>query len=431
MSRRRAHLPRVGLAALAVAGTLSACRSVTLAYGADPATARAHADAFASAIEQRFTNVVRAPKFANARLRLGRYAMAPSKLVNDSALWTSTRSTRVGLERDLELFASLVDGRYTFVAKPRVTSPVRIGDERHVIRLASLGGDDWRWSTEVDHAIGGLPPARLNDIARALFASAERSSSAVRADYRAAFPRTAQALGRLFTIDSINTATQADGSTLVAMHILTQSGGLKADFPAFAKYVDKYITPARYRFRLTDRSGAEWFDAQGAKSRLVIRFRSRNGELQPLAGRARRMPDSLLIHVDALAKLGLFTVGVTSMQGDFVHVSTPTERAWAMRFTKDPKWHLPLIAERLLRTPLERPFEGTGASFQMNVRRGPDGVSLLGRSFDVAVRESAIMRFLGNLGFTAMSDYAGTVEEQENRFIAECFRAMRADLKGQ
>ena len=38
------------------------------------------------------------------------------------------------------------------------------------------------------------------------------------------------------------------------------------------------------------------------------------------------------------------------------------------------------------------------------------------------------MRFLGNLGFTAMSDYAGQVEEEESRFIAESMAAFRADI---
>ena len=40
------------------------------------------------------------------------------------------------------------------------------------------------------------------------------------------------------------------------------------------------------------------------------------------------------------------------------------------------------------------------------------------------------MRFLGNLGFTAVSDYAGKSEEDENRFLAEAFGAMRADIAG-
>lgn len=419
---------RVALcAALACA---SGCKAVVLAHGGDPAAARANADAVAAALEYRFTNVARTPKFANARTRLGRYALAPSKLVNDTALWTAARTRSAGPERELELGASMVSGRYSFVARPRVPLPSNTGDERHLIRLTALNDDDWQWNTDVDHAIGALPPARASDILRALFASAERPATAVRSDYRTAFPRTMQALGRMLTIDSIVTATQGDGSTLVSLQLLASSTGLKAGFPAFAKYVDKYIAPARYRFRLADRTGADWFDIQGASSRVVVRFRSRNGVLQPLTGAGRSMPDSLVIHVDALAKIGLFTVGVTRMQGDFVPVSTPSERAWAMRFTKDPQWHLPLIAERLLRTPLRRPFVDEGVQFAVGVRSGSDGVTRLFRTFKVTVRESAIMRFLGNLGFTAMSDYAGTVEEQENRFLAEAFQAMRADIRG-
>ncbi len=433
MSLSRSSARRVRtltLLLLAPLPVLSACRNVVSAYGADAATARTHADALAAAIEQRFTHVVRAPKFANARMRLGRFALAPSKLVNDTSLWTSMRAKSTGPERDLELGAGMTTGgQYAFTAHPRVPPPARTGDERHLIRLTALGDDDWQWSTEVDHAVGGLPPARADDIARALFASAERPAAAVRLDYRTAFPRTAQALGRMFTVDSIESRAQSDGSYLVALHILTSGDGLEASFPAFAKYVNKYVEPTRYRFRLTDRGGAEWFDANAMQKRLVIRFRSHGGELQPLTGPARRMPDSLIIHVDALAKFGLFTVGVTRMQGEFVHMESAGDRAWAMRFTKDPEWHLPLIAERLLRSPLQRPFQGRGMVFRVGFRNGPEGQTLFARTFDVAVRESAIMRFLGNLGFTAMSDYAGKVEEQENRFIAEAFAAMRADIR--
>ncbi|HYW31208.1 MAG TPA: hypothetical protein VE869_06835 [Gemmatimonas sp.] len=426
------HRRRALVTAVALLGALPACRGVVNAYAGDPVTARAHADALASALEQRFTKVTRTPKFTNARLRLGRYALAPSKLVHDSALWTTSRTVRTGPERELELAAGMNGANFAFVARPRVALPTRVGDQRHLIKLTGLGGDDWQWTTEVDHAIGALAPARMDDIARALFASAERAPGVLRTDYRTTFPRTTAALGRMFTLDSINTTPQPDGSTLVAMHVLTSSTGLQARFPAFAKYVDKYVTPTRFRFRLTDRSGAEWFDAQAARGgRMVVRFRTHDGALQPITGAARRMPDSLALTIDALAKFKVFSVGVTSMQGDFIHISTATERAWAMRFTKNPKWHLPLIAEQLLRSPLERPFAGRGIVFRLYARKGPDGGTLLGRDFDVAVRESAIMRFLGNLGFTAMSDYAGTVEDEENRFIAETFQAMRADLRAQ
>ena len=214
----------------------------------------------------------------------------------------------------------------------------------------------------------------------------------------------------------------------MTLQITVSGDRLKRDFPAFAKYISKYVEPARYRYRLSDRGGSDWFDADARNQLLTIRFRSHDGQLQPLVGAARRMPDTLQIHVDALAKLSLFTVGVTKMQGEFVHTKHAQERGWAMHFTKDPEWHLPLIAERLLRSPLRRPFVGKGVLFTLGLRAGPEGQTLLTREFDVTVRESAIMRFLGNLGFTAMSDYAGAVEEEESRFIAESMRAFRADV---
>jgi len=116
------------------------------------------------------------------------------------------------------------------------------------------------------------------------------------------------------------------------------------------------------------------------------------------------------------------------MQGEFVHVNTPNDRAWAMRFTTEPEWHLPLFTERMLQTPLKRPFEGKGITFRLGVNTGTQGQSILNRQFDVAIRESAIVRFLGNLGFTAMSDFAGAAEAEENRFLAEAMKAMREDI---
>ena len=425
------------LLAILLAGVVgsSGCKSVTLAFGADAASAGAQAAQLFSAFEQRFTNVTRSPKFQSARSRIGRYALAPSKLVNDSSVWTSVKDGQTGPVRTIELAGSLVGSNYTLTARPQVAIPSRIGEQKHLIQLSALGSDDWQWKTEVDHAIGSMPPSRASDIANALFRSAERTPAEIRRDYATAFPRTTRVMGRMFTIDSVVTSAQADGSTLVKMQIVASSDGLKTDFPDFAKYVDKYIEPARYRFRLTDRSGAEWFDASSEKSRLTVRFRSKEGDLQPLAGGGRKMPDSLTISVDALAKISFFTVGVTDMKGDFVLVSKSGERAWDLRFRKNPKWHLPLIGERLLKSPLERPFQGQGISFRVSLRNsdesGGSRTTLFTRSLSAVVQESAIMRFIGNLGFTAMNDYAGKVEEQENRFIQQAFAAMRADVNAQ
>lgn len=424
------RLPRSRTIALGVAAALAlgGCRAAVLAYGSNVAAAKVNADAFAASIEARFTNAARSAKFSAARMRIARYAFAPSTVANDTAIWTGMQTTRTGAVRDLESHGTLTGLQYVFTARPAVTMPTKIGDSRHLIELAQLAENDWGWRTRVDHAIGPMPPGRADDVTRALFLSAERPAVAVRADYQSVLPRTTAALGRLLTIDSIATVPQGDGSTLVTLEITVSGDRLKRGFPAFAKYIRNYVEPARYRYRLTDRSGSDWFDAEARNQLLTVRFRSRDGQLQPLVGAARRMPDTLQMHVDALAKISFFTVGVTNMQGEFVHTKSARERGWAVRFTRDPEWHLPLITERLLRSPLRRPFEGKGVLFTLGLRTGPNGQTLLTRELDFTVRESAIMRFIGNLGFTAMSDFAGQVEKEESQFIAESMAAFRADV---
>ena len=428
-SMRTAAIRTAAIVATLTVGPLG-CRAAALAYGPDATSARANADGVMSALEQRFTRVVRVPKFANARMRLARYAMAPSKLVGDTSIWTASRSIGARSERELEVFGSLVDGRYTFVTRRPAAPLTHVGEARHFIGLQALDNDDgWRWTTTVDHAVGPMPPERAADVMRAFFASAERTPSSIRVDYRAAFPRASEAFGRMLAVDSISTVMQVDGSTLVTLQIATSDLQLRDRSPALAKFIRRYVESSGYHIRLTDKSGGEWFDASAKRgSRLVIRFRSHDGELQPLSGAARHMPDTLVLNMDAQAKLSFFTVGVSNLVGEFVHVHTASERGWAMRFTKEPSWQLPPLAEQLLHSPLQRPFVGDGIQFRIGYRRGTDGQTFLSRSVVLAVQESAIMRFLGTLGFTAMSDYAGQVEEEENRFLAEGFAALRTDI---
>jgi len=309
-----------------------------------------------------------------------------------------------------------------------VASPVRVGDERHLIEVAQKSDDDWAWHTVVEHAVGTMPPARMNDVFRGLFGALERPGAAVRADYRAAFPRTAQSLGRMLVIDSVGAVRQPDGSSLVTTRIRIDGKTLARTYPDYGKYIQKYIEPAQYDWRFTDRAGGLWFEARAVQKVLTIRFRSLNGTLQPIEGAARRMPDTLTVSVDGTAKIGMFTVGASDVVGEFVHLDTPKDNAWIFRFAREPHWDLPLIAERLLRAPLRRPFEGRGVYFKIGFRTADQGQTLSERILDMTVRESAIMRFLGNLGFTAISDYAGKVEEQENHFFSETLRALRTDM---
>lgn len=422
------------LARCAVAGALltgsGGCRAVTPAFATDAQSARLTADALLSAFEQRMTRVVRAPRYANARTRMARFVAAPSQLVNDTSLWTTLRTTRSGALRELLIFGTLTNGQYSFTVRPQAAPPVRTGDSRHVITLAQLSPpNDWQWTTVVENAVGPMAPARATEVTRAFLASMERPATAIRADYRSALPRTTAAFGRLLRLDSLQTVRQADGSTLVTWQWVIDEDRLQtAGFPALAQYVHSYIAPASYRIRLTDASGAEWLVATAAQSRLQLRVRSHDGELQPLTGPARRMPDTLALHTEGSARISIFTVGFSNLTGEFVHTRSATERGWAMRWTREPEWHLPPLTETLLHAPLRRPFEGAGVQLRIGFAKGAEGQTLLARTATGVARESAILRWLGSLGFTAMRDYAGRVEEEENRFLAELFAAMRQDL---
>lgn len=416
-------------AALILALGAISCRAASLAYGPDLASAKSNADGVFSALEQRYTRVQRDAKFTAARMKIARYALTPSKIENDSTIWTE-RLGSTGATRVLSIDGANANGQYTFVTRAAAPLPLRIGDSRHVMRLSPLAEDEYQWATDVDHNVGMIPPSRAGNVFTALLASGERAPATIRSDYRAVFPRTMAAVGRLFVLDSVATSVQSDGSTIVSLRVFLDANRLRASNPQMAKYVDKYISSAKYHLRLTDKSGAEWFDANAPTAdRVTLRFRSKNGVLQPLLGAARAMPDSLLFNVEAYAKFGMFTVGVSEMQGSFVHVHTPTDHGWWMRFQKEPEWHLPLAAKQLIRSPLRRPFEGSGVLFRIGFRNTPGAPTMLYRKLDLAVRESAIMRFIGSLGFTAMNDYAGGVEAEENRFLAEMFGAMRADIR--
>ena len=396
------------------------------AFGPSPAAARSGAASFFNAFAARFTDVYRSAKFSSARVKLGKNALVPSKIFADTGVWTSAPAHDA---RQLLVTGTLTGQGYLFAERPNAALPERTGDSRHLMRLRRLSENEYEWTTGVDHAVGRMRAADVEAVFGALLASAEgRDERAIRADYRAAFPRTTASLGRLVTLDSLRTTRRADGSTGIDMVASIHPDRVRATFPALAQYLDKYVGPARYRFTLRDASGARWFDMGAANKRLVFRMRAKDGRLAPLdGGPLRPMPDSLQLVAEMYAKVLFFTVGVSDLRGDFVVVRSPTERAWSMRFRREPDWHLPLASKHLIRSPLRRPFERGGSTLRLGVRDG-GRETLVTRATHGAVKESAILRFFNSLSSTAMGDYAGKTEEEENRFTAQLFAALRDDV---
>ena len=396
------------------------------ALGADRRAARANADALFDGLAIRFDNVQRAPKFLQARSKLGRYALSPSGVYGDTSVWTTSGADST---RTLTLAGTHTPNGYLFTPRASVPLPSVAGDARHVIRLHRRGESEYEWDTMVDHAIGGV---RANEVAAALtsfITAPQRTGSArIRTESEALFPRTTGVLGELFALDTIRVAPLADGSASVLVRFHMDPVRIGKTRPNFSKYIDKYVSPARYRLRLQDGRGASWLDAAGADNVFTLSYRVRDGQLLALAGPARPLPDSLQIAVDFSAKFMIFRVGLSSLVGDFSFIRSDDERGWMTHFRREPDWHFPLAVNNLIRTSLRRPFAGEGITVRLSIRDRPGSQALLSRQAGVAVQESAIVRWLGGLGNSAMSDFAGRAEAEENRYVFEVLSALRADF---
>ena len=105
-------------------------------------------------------------------------------------------------------------------------------------------------------------------------------------------------------------------------------------------------------------------------------------------------------------------------------------RSWVVTAHREPKWDLPLVTARLLRAPLRRPFSGEGALFRIGVRASDNGgPTVIMRQSHLTVQESGILNFLNSLGNTAMNDFEGAVEREQNIWLRELFLALRDDAR--
>lgn len=419
---------RTATAAVAIT-LLAACRPGWDALGGTPPQAQANGVSFNEALYRRYVNVERAPFYAAARARIGKRALSPSAVFNDTSTWTSRPDARTRL---LSAEGAVTpDGRYRFTPRPVAGAPDRLADSKHLTQLTQLARDgEFEWRTVVDFAVGPMTPSDWGNGFRGLLGSAEgRSDADLRADLRSTMPRTTAALGRMFSLDTLHAQRLPDGSTTITVRSTLRPDWLKAGFPLYAKFISKYVAPGATHFVLRDARGARWLDITVADRVYDVRLRVLNGGVIPLDGAARAMPDTLRMSIDASTKVSIFTVGVRNMQGSLAFIRSAAERGWTIRIDHAPEWQLPLGAAAMLRTPLRRPFEQGGITGKVVFRHGTNGLTELAREFRFAVQESPVTRFLGGFSGSAFSEFDGPAERDENRFNAELFAAMRDDLR--
>jgi hypothetical protein len=418
------HIVRfITLASLA---PLAACRQVAPAFGPNLPGARQNAEEFFYSVGSRFTNIQRPPRIIHARAEFGRNALTPSGIYNDTTIWLAIGADSARLFGDEGRFSY---DRYIVNAKLSTTPPDALTESREIVRLRKLTDNEYEWFTNVDVALGRMPAKTISDvIAAALLGGEGKSPAAIRADYNASFPRTVAALGRLYTLDTLNATTDAEGATTYELAIRLTPEILKATMPHYSAYIDKYISKGKYRVTLTDKTGAHWFEAWAGNRYTHLKVRSKGGHFAPLQGPVRQMPEALTIQSDMSMKILVFTVGWTEMIGDFEFINTPHERGWSMRFAKEPNWTLPPTVGYLLKASLRRPFQGEGIPIRFSIRDTPGSQTLLNRRLALTVQESGILRFLNRLSGTAVGDFLGPSEREANRFNADAFRALRIDV---
>lgn len=378
------------------------------------------------ALTARVTQPTRDVRYDSARVRLVRGALLPSRVWNDTSVWTMSTSSR----RTLLVHGGFEDGRYRFAAAPSVPYPSRLAEARHLIQLTRLSDNEYAWDTDVPFAIGNASAEQIGSFVAALFASAEgRTEDELRADFRGLVPLTTAVLRELFELRQVRIDRLPDGSTQAAYDVGMTPDGVAARYPNFARYVRRYVMTGRTRWSLADAAGRKYIELSAINGRLAMRVRTKDGALMALDGPLHPMPDSLTLHGEVAMKVRRFTVGFHSYRAEFEIGRTEHERYWNIVSRNEPQWTLPLITERLIRTPLRRPFKGSGAQFRIGVRDSSGAQTILGRRVHLEVQESLILRFLGRLGAIAAGDYHGKTEREQMAWLHEVFSALLSDVR--
>ena len=413
----------------AVAASVLGCRGPLVDLGAGGSTAtRERVETLFSSLGARVKEPVRNRKYDSARVRLANAAFLPGRVFDDTVVWTSSPSES---RRLMTVRGWFEDGHYRLDAERSAPPPSEPAQSRHHIYLTRLSDNEYAWDTEVPYAVGTVTAAEIGRFFAAMLSAAEgRSERDIRGDVAVAVPRAAAVLGQLFSIDSIRTAHLPDRSTLAAFHVRMHPAGVEKKYPHFARYLRSYVMSTRMQFSLTDSDSMSYVSsiAKG-DGKLALTLRTLDGRMIPLAGPPKQMPDTLTLNGELVMKVRGFAVGFHDYHAELAIVRTPNERAWHIVSRREPKWRLPLITEHLIRTPLKRPFQGSGASFRIGFRDSTGAQTILNRRLHLEVQESLILRFINRLAGATLSDWVGKAEREQMAWLDELFSGLLEDVR--
>jgi hypothetical protein len=413
-----------------LATALAGCRGPLVDVGAGGAEAsRERIETLFWSLAVRLKQPIRNAKYDSARVRIANSAFLPGRVFKDTSVWTSAPSES---RRLMTIRGWFENGHYRLHAERAAPSPSLPAQSRHYIYLTRLSDDnEYAWDTEVPYAVGTITAAEIGRFFGAMLSAAEgRDEKDVRADLAGTIPRASAVLGQLFSIDSIRTTHLADRSTLAAFHVRMHPAAVDKKYPNFARYMRTYVVPTRMQFSLTDRDSVAFVkcDAPG-DGRLTLTLRTLNRRVIPLAGAPRAMPDTLTLNGELVMKVRGFAVGFHDYHAEMTIVRTDHERAWHFVSRQEPKWRLPLITEHLIRTSLQRPFQGSGASFRIGFRDSTGAQTILNRRLHLEVQESLILRFINRMAGATLSDWVGRAEREQMAWLDEVFSALVEDVR--
>ena len=406
---------------------LAACESVPRAMSEAPGRAWAASDELLLALAGRFGPAEREARFAQLRPKLARAGLVPSRVFDDATIWTRSE----GPLREVQFWgAPGAAGAYRIGIVERAELPGAAGEYRGRLQLERLGQSEFRWQMEDTLALGYVTSEELARAADALLALAEHAPAGdARAAIRESLPRTAAALGRLFSLDRFELQTDKDGARSVVATAGMHPDWLKQGMSGYAAFLRSEIFSMRMSLEVGDAAGTFWTLTM-RDGRLELRLRVKGGALAPLEGAPRRLGDACSARFGLTMKQGLFRVGIEKLQSDISLLRGPGPVGFRASFRRQPDWQIPFIVQPFLHDSLRRPFEDEGAMLAYVLRDpGPGSrTTIVARDYRLTVKESWIVRWLGGNVGAVVTDFRRGAEAEADRFVRDALLALRDDV---